>query len=473
MMSDNDPTRFLDSKDPDGGQLRRGQQCLIVSNCFGAICVGAVGGAFATLVALKMGASPLYVGGLNAIHLGSVFLQLLTLQQVQRRGKRFVILLYYGASAALMAPLVFLPEVWGLWGEGAPRRALVFFMIVLSARHAAIGLGMTGWMPLIQDNVPENVRGRFLGRLRTWTQGMFLLWVVAMALFVGSDAPWPVIRVIFAVGWVASILRIVCFLPIKEFPPPASVTPVARMIREPFRDRRFRWALLYIASFSLAVGLALPFFVVHLKNLGHGDWVVLLGPGAMYLGGILTLNRWGKLADDVGNRAIFSISHVGLIVCLAGWLLVDKGAFGLTIAIILFALIGILNGGNRIAQTRYALSIVGAEGQAPSLTMVAIFGILTQGLAGLLGGAFLRWGADLRASSGALDLNAYHILFIASAILLCVPHAIRRKLRKGDEIPTAQVVMFITRPLRLMMGGIAAVVRGNREMEGNEHNHRE
>ena len=225
-MSDSDQTRFLDSKDPDGVQLRRGQQCLIVSNCFGAICVGAVGGAFATLVALKMGASPLYVGGLNAIHLGSVVLQLLTMQQVQRRGKRFVIVLYYGAAAALMAPLVFLPEVWGLWGEGAPRRALAFFMIVLSARHAAIGLGTTAWLPLIQDNVPENVRGRFLGRLRTRTQEMFLLWVVAMALFVGSDAPWPAIRVIFAVGWVAAILRVVCFLPIKELPPPASVTPV-------------------------------------------------------------------------------------------------------------------------------------------------------------------------------------------------------------------------------------------------------
>ena len=372
-----------------------------------------------------MGASPLYVGILNAIHMCSVLMQLLTMRQVQCRGKRYVIVLWYGFAVLMTAPLVFLPDVWYYWGTTSRYSALAFFVIVTAARHLAIGLGTTAWMPLIQDNTTETGRGRFLGKMRTWTQAAWLLWFAAMVACVGKDVSWPVIRIVFAIGLAAAILRVLCLFPLVEYPPPEKPTPVAQMFREPFRDRRFRWALVYVFSYGLGIGLALPFRVVYLKALGYDDWVVMFGPAAMFVGGILTFTYWGILADSVGNRALFGISHLGMFVCLVAWLIVDKGTLGLVVGVSLFALSGVFNGANNIAKTRYVLSATPIKQQVSYLTMITILTTATTGVSSLMGGLFLTWGHNLGLNQEA----TYHVLFLLSGLLICLSYPISQKLR--------------------------------------------
>ena len=78
------------------------------------------------------------------------------------------------------------------------------------------------------------------------------------------------------------------------------------------------------------------------------------------------------------------------------------------------------------------------------------------------------WTADLHIQQGALHLNHYQILFMCSAVLFALPHAIRSKLRHGKEVPSAEVIAFVTRPLRTMLGSMAAIGTTTTRSEENE-----
>ena len=457
--------RFLHPTHPDPTAQQRGQRFLTLAACMALVGSGAVIAPFSTIVALKMGATPFYIGALNAVHLCNLSMQLLMMPLVQRYGKKVILISWSTVTALSLVPLLALPEVAA---HLDPAWALTFFMVAVAIRHMSRGLALTGWMPLFQDNVPEDHRGRFFGRLRTFSQIMLLLWLVAIGLMVGDDTPWAVIRIVFGISVAGAIGFILCVLPVKEMAPPGTKISLWQMINAPFRDRQFRWALFYQFSYSFAFGLADPFRIVYLDQLGYNDRFLLFGPATLYVGGILTLSQWGKLADRAGNRSVFSICNVGMMICLVGWLLVDNGPIGLTIAIVLFGLIGIFNGGQSIAITRYFFSIIKRDQQASYVTMWSVMSVGTIGAAGFIGGAFLNWTETLELHQGAFTLGPYQVLFLMSALLLCVPHMIRTRLRRGDETPSAEIIAFVTRPLRMVLGTVATVARNDRKRNISE-----
>jgi len=448
--------------------MARGRRCLIASNCFGVIAANIVGLHFATVVALKMGASPAYIGALSAIHLCSTAMQLLTMQQMQRRGKRRNLIIFQSLAALAFSGLVFLPDVWDRWQAAHPGWPLAYFMAVAGTRHICNGLAMTGWMPLLQDNVSDQQCGRFFGRMRTLVQCVMLLWMVVLSIWVGRDVPWSVIRLVFGLGVILSILRACCLMPVHERPPVGESRPLGEMLWGPFRDRDFRWVLVYIVSYGVAIGLAEPFRAVYLKELDSPDWLLLMGPATVFLGGMVTLTGWGRLVDRWGNRACFSISHIGMMVSLFGWLLIDAGTVGFVLTFVFFFLAGVFNGGNSIAQTNYLMGVVGPQQQAAYFAVTTTLSIAAIGIAGLVGGFLLRWLEDVVISQGALSLNAYQLVFLLSGLLFAVPHAVRGRLRHGKEISSAEVITFILRPVRMTLGVLAAAANTARHSDDDE-----
>lgn len=418
---------------------------------------------FATMVALKMGASALFVGLLYATHLGSFALQLLTIRQVRRIGTRRVIIFWHIVAIIIMLPILVLPEVW----DRFPRQAPLYLVCVLALRHWMRALGVTGWMPLIQDNVPKERRGRFFGFMRAFWQITMLLWMVALAVLVGDDAPWKLIRIVFLIGIIGHVCFVTLVWMVADLPPLGDSKPLLELIRRPFSDRRYRWTLFYIFTYSLALGLSDPYRIVYLKQLEYGDRMLLFGPAALALGAILTLHGWGKLTDRVGNRVVFSVSHVAMFSCCVGWLFVDNTRAGMITAIAFFALIGVFNGGNGIALTRHIMGVIDRKDQASYLTITSVLGVATAGMAGLLGGVFLQWGESVSITLGSLELSIYHLLFMISGAMFVFPHLLRVKLREASDYSSTEVIAFITRPLRMMLGTIAVLPE---HQAGNEPN---
>ena len=175
---------------------------------------------------------------------------------------------------------------------------------------------------------------------------------------------------------------------------------------------------------------------------------------------IVDTNEMG--VDYMSNRAVFSICHVGMMLCVMDWLLVDRDRIGLTIALALFGLMGIFNDGQGIAQTRYLFGVIDHEHQTSYITVTSVLAIGTTGLTSLVGGAFLKWATFLDVHQGALTLNAYHVSFMVSALPFLIPQTVRGGLRTGREVTSAELIAFITRPLRLMLGAMVATVQDER-----------
>ncbi len=450
--------KYLNPDSPDPNLIRRGQHFLIVASCMAVITGTSTGGVFATTVALKMDASPLYIGVLQAAHLGSWALMLLTIQKIQRNGKKLLLVYGHAISLLFLVPLPFIPDLWHRFGDTRPSIPLMVFFLSLMGRHFFKGIAQTGWMPMIQDNVPLNQRGRFFGRMRTGWQSVLVVFMIVLGVFVGEDAPWHVIRLIYVCAIVGAAGHVLCLLPVREFPPSGEVMPVFDLITRPFRDRQFRWVLLYMFTYSSAIGLADQFRFVYLKKLGFDYSLLMYGSATVFLGGVLTLRLWGRLADRFGGRAMFSICHVGVIASILGWLFVSPGRAGCAWALVLLATMGIFNSGQGLAITRHLFGIIDRRQQASYITMSSIVGMATIGLAAFVGGAFLNAAEGTEIRMGSVTVTEYHILFSVSGLLFLLPHFLRRRLRHGTEAPSAEVIAFVTRPLRMMLGNIFAVV---------------
>jgi len=214
--------------------------------------------------------------------------------------------------------------------------------------------------------------------------------------------------------------------------------------------------MVYILFYMSALTMAQPFRIMMLKDMGYSEGFILAATGVGSLGAIVSLRFWGRLADKFGNRSVFSLSHAGMIVTTILWILVAPGTFGTCLILVLFFVNWVFNGGNGIAQTRYMMHTVPAGKQY----LICIIH-MTWGLAAasgpLLGGWFLSKTENLHFESGALSLNNYHILFIASGLLFIVPHLLRKKLRTTDEATTMQVLTVITRPIWDIIGPIVTV----------------
>ena len=209
-------------------------------------------------------------------------------------------------------------------------------------------------------------------------------------------------------------------------------------------------------SYGMLMGASIPFIIKMIKNLGYSDGFVLAAASMTSLGAILTLRFWGTLADRFGNRAIFSLSHMGMVVAMLMWIVIDKSQFGAVLIFILFLFTSIFNSGNGIAQTRYLINNIPSDKQY-CIVIINTIAVFSVAIGPVLGGLFLKLTEGHTFSSGALNMNNYHIFFVINAALFVIPHNLRKRLRVENEVPTNEVVAIVTRPLMNIMGPFAKI----------------
>ena len=118
---------------------------------------------------------------------------------------------------------------------------------------------------------------------------------------------------------------------------------------------------------------------------------------------------------------------------------------------VLFFAVSVFGSGNGIAQTRYLFHAIPNHKQN-YINIVNIFFFVACAIGPVLAGLFLYFGRDWHFTSGAVDLNNYHALFLLNGLLFLLPHILRRKLRLVKEKSTVEVMTIMARPLRNMIG---------------------
>jgi MFS family permease len=360
----------------------------------------------------------------------------------------------HGLAAVFIVPLLLLPWAAGAWSVKA---SLGLFFVATFLRSASNALGGVAWFPILQDIIPKRITGKFFARLRISWQIAWLLSLFAIAAFLRqADPRWWRFEVIFVVAIIMYALRVCAFARMEEkmtTVEPGSSPGIFQRFKVILTNRELRIFLLYIMFYICAHAMVKPFQVKLLKDFGYSDGFILAATGVGSLGAVVSLRFWGRLADKFGNRSVFTLSHVGMVITNILWILVSPSTFGMYLVFVLFFVNWVFNSGNSIAQTRYMMHTVPADKQY-LLSIVHMVWGLSAASGPLIGGWFLSKTENLRFESGAVSLNNYHILFIVSGLLFIIPHLLRKKLRTTDETSTVKVLTIITRPIWDVIGPI-------------------
>jgi len=279
-----------------------------------------------------------------------------------------------------------------------------------------------------------------------------------------DDPQWWRFQVVFAVGVIAYLIRISAILPMSQRKNNQKTDPpaIGDRFKTVFSEPKIRIFLFYIFFYLTASSMADPFKIKLLKDFGYGYGFILSANAAVCLGAILSLRFWGKIADKFGNRSVFSISHVGMIITSLLWMLVEPSVFGALLVFILYFISSVFNCANGIAQTRYMLHRVPADKQY-FMNFIQITSGCAMATGPLTAGIFLANTKSLSLHSGAITLNNYSLLFLLTACLFVVPHLLRKKLRMKKETPTLEVLTIVSKPVKNIMGPFLPIKQPNKK----------
>ncbi len=461
VKSDNHSEKKTEDDFISPSQRKRSLNLAIASSLGAVIGAGFLRGPVLNLLALKLGASDVLLGWLSFAAAAPFFMGIFTMARMEKVGKKKVIVPWF-MLASLIAVFFVIVPLLRMWNLLEPRYCLYIILVATLFRSMTTAFGATGWFPILQDLVPKEIVGSWFAKIRTCWQSFSLITLLVVAWFMGQDSPWWKFVVVFGFSIVALFFRAVTVMPMSEKP----VKPKADSNRGAFRRVADAWKLkslrdvmLYVCIYCMAAWAPLPFQIKYMKVLGFGDNFVLAAFAMINLGAIISLLFWGKLADRFGNRSVFSISHVGMIVTLAMWVLVDNNPFGRVLIFILFTLYSLFNSGNGIARTRYLFHAV-PETRQNDINIAFFFTQLAMAVGPVMAGFLLFLLGDYTFTSGGVDLNKYHILFLINAAAFAIPHIMRRKMRFKADKPTTQVINTLARPFRNILEPFAPL-KGN------------
>ncbi len=442
----------------------RSFRCMLISAVFAVIGGQVFAGNILWLIVLNLGGKEGYIGLLSFLIFAVSILQAAVVSLAQRVHRKKYILTTFTISFLATIPIIFIKKISLIWGTAV---ALIVLAGCVTLRQSAMQITMPAWMGLLRAVTPEQIRGRLLGKLRTSWQSMIVFMLIVTGLYLGHHPDWQRLKIIIYIAFVAQIIRILVLIPVKT--PPVALPKHRldwfKLISSPIKDTRYRPFLIYVIGYGLALGMAEPFRIVYLIRLGFGENVALISASFVSLGAVITLLLWGKLADKFGNRAVFTLTLIGLASTTLLWTVVNY--FGLVFAIFLFLGIGAFNFGNGLVQTRYMFSSLKPELDASYIAVTYILLQFSVGLGSLIGGQILsiayKWGLIIGESA----ITNYHLIFIVSFLIFLIPIYMRKKLRTPTDIPTREVLTSITQPLRLLVGPLLFWPKNYNEDEHN------
>jgi len=430
-------------------QQERGMRLVVYTTVVGVLFFFSIYGSALTLFARKLGASEEIIGLLATLIQMSVLLQLPLAREVEARGKKRLLIPSWAAAATFALPLILiplLPEVHWL------RLTVLVTSVALTAVVRQPGL--VAWMPLLSDVIPDDIRGRFFGRMRTAWQTSALILTIGIAALFGREAEWWQFQVVFAIGVLSALVRIPLMKRIPELAPHPEARERGRFsfIGEALRDRSFACFTALVSLVYFAGAAMGPHAVVYMRETlkYRDDFVVFVTQALPLIGAILTLILWGNLADRIGARAILVFTCVGSGLAGLVWLFVvpENPTMQGVLAGSLF-LRGLLMAGFGIGAARYLYGVLPEGNKSGYLAAHTAATGLGLGLGPLLTGFVLGHTSGFRLEVLGGELDSYKVLFGLTAVGMMLPLVLMGWVRTPGEAPTREFLSFLLyRPFR-------------------------
>ena len=379
----------------------------------------------------------------------------LTSPWVARRGKKRIMVPFYLAGAPFLVILAALPFLRGIC---SPSTVVVGIALALTGCGVFRSLGMAGWFPLINDNVPDEVRGRFFGRLRTSWQLMVVVYTAAVGWFLGSHPGLWQFQVIFVISVATNLMMTAGILRIPEAPlePRPDGLTFWRVLAAPFRDRPYIYFLIFGVLFNVASSMAGPFALRCMKGtLGAGDGFVVWMDTAASIGAAATLPLWGRIVDRFGGRTIFALLVPLMALLNLLWLFVNPIDPQWRILVAAFYLLqGILIFGIGVGITDMMLGSAREGHQSAYINISFVLNTVAVGVGPFLGALVAKLFGGLHGHWGAMTLDANRWVFLWRFLLMLPPVWVVTKLSREHGGHVGEALQRLTAGLLTLLPSI-------------------
>lgn len=358
---------------------------------------------------LLLGATVKHIGMLSALpNLFASLMQLKSADLTEKlNSRKKIIYIFVLLQAVALVPMAII----ALLGKAGP--ILFIIIIVLFASFGA--LAAPAWGSLMSDLVPRNKRGTYFG-WRTRTLGFITVGTTFIAGFVLNVMKKVNIFygfvMIFSLAFIFRAISWYFLIKMHELPLEHKKEHYFNFVDfiRGMRKSNFAKFVLFVSMMNFSVNIASPFFTVLMLRDLHFDYllytlITVTATFTIYL----TIDRWGRHADKVGNLKIikFTSPLVGFIPLL--WIFNRNPVF------LIFAQIysGFLWAGFNISTSNFIYDAVTPQKRTRCISYFNVLNGLALCIGALFGGFLLQW---------LPPLFGYKILtlFLISSLLRCI-----------------------------------------------------
>lgn len=341
---------------------------------------------------------------------------------VDRYGKKAVFLPLASAAVVMPAAMFF---VIGMSSALAPRQIVWILMSLVAAFSVARFAATAGWFPLISDNVPPEIRGRYFGMLRTcWQVALFLI-SMGVAWFLGREPSMWRFQVLMLVALGGQLSRTVVATSVPEGPLETARSRIGffRSLWRPLRNRGYRNFLIFIALMSFSLGFQGPFGLRLMRDeLAAGDGTIVRLVAFVSLGAVASLYLVGRLVDRFGSRFVFAMLVPPMALLNLIWIFVSPASthWKIWLALGYFGY-GACQFGMSVAVTNMMFSSASRRHRAAYMGLFQMVANVAMGVAPFAATLLARWWTS-RAVSESFSAN--RVVFAARLILALLPLAV-------------------------------------------------
>lgn len=217
--------------------------------------------------------------------------------------------------------------------------AILFLILFITLFTGFNAVAVPAWSSLMSDYIPYKMRGRYFG----WRNKVLSVVVISsafMAGFILHTFRNNVLRGFLIVFSTAFIFRFVswCFLT-RMYERPFKINKAAYFSLFDFikraRESNFAKFVIFVAGLNFCVNLAAPFFSVFmLRDLKFSYLTYTIVVTTVTIVNILVFDRWGRVADRVGNIKILKFTSL-FIASLPLWWIINQNPVYLVLVQIL------------------------------------------------------------------------------------------------------------------------------------------
>ncbi len=421
---------MLNKLNMPSSRVRKGLRISIIEGSFASIHLQLTGGIFLSGFALYLGASDFQIGVLSAIPALLTIMSFLTIPLVRLFGNRKKVVIL---TAGVGRGLFFIPAILIFLGKSIDIR---WMLLLLGAFNTLLVIANNTWTSWMSDIVPKNRWGRYFGLRNMIVGGIgiavsfaggLLLDVFKRNKITGQGFAW-----IFLIAAVASTISAILLIDQPYPAKPLRQQKIVDMFTIPFKDKKFKKLILFLAFWHLTSGIASPFFGVHMLDKLRMTY----SQAAIYaviagISGLVFQLIWGKIIDKFHAKPVLQISYAGVAFMPLLWLIASPSALWPIWIDSFFS--GIFWTG--ISAALFNILLGSVDKSSLKESYIAVFTVIIGicgFLSGIVGGSIAEMMSNFHLTIWGRNIINYHVLFAASSVFRFLSLILLARLEDSD-----------------------------------------